>query len=522
MIWWNDPVWGLKYDRQITTLDTIEAYARSGIDFFQPERYWTSHWEQFYVLELSIYQALSAWVSGFTDTVLSASRATNLFFTLLTLPAIFQITATYFCRKTAAYAVVFYSFAPLNLMYQAATLIDVSTTFFATTAYWMLVQYFKGNKSITVFFVFFLAGACCVVTKPLYFLPSGVLLITHFFQQRVLSQPKKILDYIINHRGIIGAFTLITLITFLWLAIQSQLNTTSHSKLNASQFLSFYHVFDLLFYLRIIFRWMLVVLNPVTFLFFILGVLLFFRDHLKCERIALVYSIFAYHLIFGAMVTPHEYYLLVMVPFASIIAGLGARWIEEKIQDDFRIRPNYTYSAAISLVSVICSVLIFSINFVSAQDIEQRSTHITKEMNGVLKQGQYAFIYADRNNFPLHDYVVYNRTAKLKYFMGLISKEQIRVYSDPVRPTEILSNLKIYGHVQLVLFKDEKLFINPEKEIILELDVEKAQTRYQGHLRYLMFYRFTETAKLKIRNRIEGHKLIYRSDNWLVYDLAPE
>ncbi len=155
MIWWNDPVWGLKYDRQITTLDTIEAYARSGIDFFQPERYWTSHWEQFYVLELSIYQALSAWVSGFTDTVLSASRATNLFFTLLTLPAIFQITATYFCRKTAAYAVVFYSFAPLNLMYQAATLIDVSTTFFATTAYWMLVQYFKGNKSITVFFVFF-------------------------------------------------------------------------------------------------------------------------------------------------------------------------------------------------------------------------------------------------------------------------------------------------------------------------------------------------------------------------------
>ncbi len=37
-----------------------------------------------------------------------------------------------------------------------------------------------------------------------------------------------------------------------------------------------------------------------------------------------------------------------------------------------------------------------------------------------------------------------------------------------------------------------------------------------------MFYRFTETAKLKIRNRIEGHKLIYSSDNWLVYDLAPE
>ena len=67
-----------------------------------------------------------------------------------------------------------------------------------------------------------------------------------------------------------------------------------------------------------------------------------------------------------------------------------------------------------------------------------------------------------------------------------------------------------------------KRFKSPKEEINLEVDVEKIQTRYQGHLRYLMFYRFTETAKLKIRNRIEGHKLIYRSDTWLVYDLAPE
>ena len=99
LIWWDDPFGGLKYDRQITTLDTIEAYARLGIDFFRPERYWTSAWEHFYVLEVSIYQALSAWVSGFTNTVISAARGTNLFFALLTLPVIFQIAIKYFCRK---------------------------------------------------------------------------------------------------------------------------------------------------------------------------------------------------------------------------------------------------------------------------------------------------------------------------------------------------------------------------------------------------------------------------------------
>ena len=104
--------------------------------------------------------------------------------------------------------------------------------------------------------------------------------------------------------------------------------------------------------------------------------------------------------------------------------------------------------------------------------------------------------------------------------MGLISKEQIRAYSDPVRPTEILSFLKIYGDVQLVFLKDEKLFKNhPEEEIILELDVEKIQTRYQGHLRYLMFYRFTEDVKTQIKNIIKNYPLAHESANWLVYDL---
>ena len=419
LIWWDDPFGGFKYDRQITTLDTIEAYARLGIDFFRPERYWTSAWEHFYVLEVSIYQALSAWISGFTNTVISAARGTNLFFALLTLPVIFQIAIKYFCRKTGTYAVLFYTFAPLNLMYQSATLIDVSTTFFATTAFWMLVQYFEGSKSRTVFIIFFLASTCCVITKPLYFLPCGILLAPHFFQQQKWLQLKNIFIYINRHRAIISLFILVTLVMLLWVTIQKQVNTIF--SLGPLQFFSFSHPFELLFYLRIIFRWTLVVLNPITSLFFILGVLLLFRDHRRSEKMALIYSIFAYYLIFGGAITPHEYYLLPMVPFASIIAGRGALWIEERVQSDFQMQSSYPLAAVISLGSAICSVLIFSVHFVSTQDVEQRSAHISKEMNGVLEQGQYAYIFADHINFPIRDYLVYNKTAKLKYLVGLDS-----------------------------------------------------------------------------------------------------
>ena len=83
------------------------------------------------------------------------------------------------------------------------------------------------------------------------------------------------------------------------------------------------------------------------------------------------------------MVTPHEYYLLVMVPFASVIAGRGAYWVEEKIQAEFLVRSSHVLSAAISLMSVVCSVLIFSINFVAAQDMERRSANIEKEMHNL-------------------------------------------------------------------------------------------------------------------------------------------
>jgi hypothetical protein len=192
-----------------------------------------------------------------------------------------------------------------------------------------------------------------------------------------------------------------------------------------------------------------------------------------------------------------------------VIAGRGAYWIEERIQSDFKIRFSHALSTVIIFGSAIGSVLIFSVNAIAALDLEQRSASIENEMHGVLEQEKYAFIYIDRINFPPRDYVVYDRTSKLKYFAGLLSKEQIRLRSQPIRPPELLGRLKTYGDIRLTTSKPTP-----------EVDVEKIQARYQGHLRYLMFYRFTEEAKTQIKNRIEDYKVIYESVNWLVYDLA--
>ena len=502
LIGWDDPYFGFHLDRKLGTLQGIVSQAHDGVDFLRPHG---AGGRQPILLELPIYQALSAWTSTFTETVLSASRSVNLFFALLTLPVVFQIAAIQFCRKTATYAVLFFAFAPLNLMYHSAPLPDISVVFFVSLAYWALVEYLKGTQNKTIFITFLLAGGYSVLVKPLYFLPVGVLIVTHFLQQWGRPRMRNLLNYVGRHRAVVCLFILITAVMFLWVEVQKEVNQGS---ITPSIF-NFSHLSDVLFYLRMWFRWLLLILNPFTFLFFVLGVLLLFRDYRGSKQLALFYSIVAYHLLFGALFTAHEYYLLVMVPFASVIAGRGAYWIEERIQCDFRIRSRHVLSTAIILVSAIGSVLIFSTNYIGALDLEQRTLSIEKEMHGVLEQEKYAFIYVDKTNFPTHDYIVYDRTSKLLYFAGLLSKEQIRLRSLPVRAPELLSRLKTYGDLEW-----------SSSGTAPEVDVEKIQASYQGHLRYLMFYRFTEEAKTQIKNRIEDYKLIYESVNWLVYDLA--
>ena len=509
LIGWDDPYFGFHIGRKLSTLQSIASYARDGVDFLKFKVYWLPNgWQEYPLLELPIYQALSAWSSTFTKTVLSASRSVNLCFALLTLLVVFQIAVTQFCRKTATYAALFFAFAPLNLMYQSATLPDISSVFFMSLAYWLLAKYLKGTQSKILFFIFLLAGGYSVLVKPIHFLPVGILLVTHFLQQWRYPRVKNFSNYVVRHRAIIGSFALITLTMLFWFGgVLTRVNSTAPSWLGYHLY-NPSHLYNVAFYARILYRWFLLVLNPITLSFFLLGILLLFRDHRGDERMALIYSIIGYYLFFGYIIRGHEYYVLAMVPFGSVIAGRGAVWIEERVCSDFKIRSRHVLSAAIILSTAICSVFIFSVNFIAALDLEQRSIAIEKEMHGVLEQEKYAYVYVNRLNFPIHHHVVYDRTAKLMYFTGLLSKEQVRL-RQPLRAAEVMSRLGTHGHMVMV-----------GSGLAPEVDVEKIQMKYQGHMRYLMFYRFTNEANAQIKNKIKSYKLIYESVDWLVFDLA--
>ena len=109
------------------------------------------------------------------------------------------------------------------------------------------------------------------------------------------------------------------------------------------------------------------------------------------------------------------------------------------------------------------------------------------------------------------DYVTYNRTAKLMYFSGLLSKNEVRSQSKPLRLEELMNALNQYGNLEWVMSGK-----------VPEVNIQKIELRSKRNLRYLMFYRFTEETKAVIKNRITDYRLIYESSNWLIYDLAIE
>jgi hypothetical protein len=215
--------------------------------------------------------------------------------------------------------------------------------------------------------------------------------------------------------------------------------------------------------------------------------------------------------IFGTQIDPHEYYELIMVPFASVIAGSGASWISEKMRSEFKITSSQMLSASIILATTLCSFFLYSINFIGNLNIEHRTYSIGQEIRGLLDPNNYAYIYIDQTNFPIADYVLHNRTAKLMYFAGLLSKNEVRSQSEPLKPEELMYELKQYGDMEPIMSGK-----------VPEVDIQNIKRRYKKinrNLRYLMFYRFTEETKTVIKNRITDHKMIYESSNWLIYDL---
>jgi hypothetical protein len=502
LIEFDNPYSGFHLVRQMDNLVSIENYFLEGIDL---KRRVTSGGYLLY--ELPIYQTITALLSSSQADILSVARVVNLVFALLSMVLLFRIATIWFDVKTAIYSTLFFAFAPMNLMYHRSVMMDISSVFFCLAATWLLLEYLKNGKKLWQISLFIIAGGLSVITKPLYFFPVVAIALANFITQYRPPFSINATEYLKKNLRLVISFLLLVVILLGWLWLVKSVNGPRNGLLTV--FLSHW---DFLitpkFYALLAFRFILLILNPFTIFLFVIGVALIWNRHREKDVIALPFAITLYFIIFGYINFPHEYYSLIMIPYCSLVAGLGAVWLEDVLTSNDLISRREFIFGIFGVFSSVVSVLIFSLNFlIGSPNLDQKPVQIEKEMKLVLESWQRAHVYINKINFPLIDYVKYNRSLYLLNALNVRSDEDLRVYGRPITKNEILFALRQFGGVTNTL------------NDIPKVDINNLQQNHSERIRYVMFYRYSEKQKSEINVNMSELKIFYESEDWLVYDL---
>jgi 4-amino-4-deoxy-L-arabinose transferase-like glycosyltransferase len=493
---------GFHLVRQMDNLVAIESYFIEGIEL---KRRTTSGISV--VFEFPVYYTLAALLSSSQADILTVSRFINLVFALLSMILLFRIATIWFDSKTAIYSTLFFAFAPLNLMYHRSVMMDISSVFFCLAATWLLLEYLNNGEKLWHIPLFIFAGGLSVVTKALYFFPVGAIALANFITQYQPPFSTNATDYLKKQLRLVISFVLIAAIMLGWMLLVKSANETGKGVLLLLSNWDF--LIAPKYYALLVFRFILLILNPFTLFLFVIGIALIWTHHRGKDVIALPFAIPMYFIIFGQSNYPHEYYSLIMIPYCSLVAGLGAVWLEGILINNNLILRRGLIFGIFGVFSSVVSVLIFFLNFlIGSPNLDQKPVQIEQEMKLVLEPWQTAQVYINKANFPLTDYIKYNRSLYLLYALNVRSEEDIRVYGQPITEKEILYALRQFGGITHTLNDIPKVNIN------------HLQDEHAGKIRYAMFYRYSEKQKSQIKDNISRHQIFYESADWLVYDLA--
>lgn len=496
----KNPFFGDHQLRQLQTLNGINYYIQNGIDLLKPRTGYHG-WPSIIKVELPIFQAAASIVSGSIENSVVATRILNLGFALLSLIAVFKIAEIWFDRQIAIFSMLFFAFAPLSLKYHPSLLIDVSNVTYALLANWFLLKYWKEGGNRFTLGLFILFGSLCVTMKALYFFPVAIMLIHHCAKR--IDQPsiKNLLLYLKQNSKIYLAVSVIACAMIAWLATADTTRILGH--LHIYELLN---SFSLKFFILTAYRLIAIFLNPLTILLFFLGCFWLWRNRHNHDGVVLIYIVVFFHLFFAQATTPHEYYGLLTVPYFSIIAACGSKWIVDQAVSINLIKSQLVLKLLIHGVSAAASIIFFiNNNLIGVTNKNTTPIKISKEVSPKLVPGKWAIVYVNKSSLPLEDFWQNRRTLYLAHYLKSLSDDQIRArVTNPIERSVMLYALKQYGEV--------KYITKP-----LQLNVDHLQEEYEGNLRYILFYLFDEQNK--IPNSLNEYQQVYRSREWAVFDL---
>jgi hypothetical protein len=324
--WISRPPFDAHCFRQCQTLSTIELFALEGIDVLHPKTNYVGE-PGVFVLELPLFQALCALLYQWFGPHLWLVRLVNLMFTFGNALLTFAIGKRLFNSEAGFASMLIYLFAPLNLVYMASTLIDPSATLCSLSAFVFALRVLhprdnEGPAGAGTWAAFALACILTALIKTLYLFPICVLVGATFLRRRKLSAP-------LVAAG--GCLMLAATLLLLWLRHSRHVNDTFYFTrgVNPTTLLGFEPLVSSGYYKDIARRLLLHIMGPGGALLAVLAVIAVLKRKDASEHGAafairvLAVSIVGYYLVFSKANAPHDYYSLVVSPYACLMAGFG-------------------------------------------------------------------------------------------------------------------------------------------------------------------------------------------------------
>ena len=353
----SQPLLDAHYFRQTQTATYARNFYYGGIDLLHPKLDIAGLGkESILILEFPFFEAIVAFLSRSFHYSDSIGRGVSIFFGLFGGVILFMLSQLlYHNRRISLYAMIFFLFAPINIFFQQAFMIESTVVALHIYSLYLWYKYVTKRRLFFLFMASF-ATLLAFLQKSVYapFLLFPILITVYGYMDR----KKFSWSWIV-------ALSLVLVIFTWWIKYVDYANILAgHSYFTLSnkdqQTWNFGEIrerfsFDI---------WKMRVSSILSFLtkFFLgafaLGVYFLIKKKIR-ENLFLcgwLFSLFLYYLIFFR-IQSHDYYFMIITPPLALVAAIGLASIQEKLE---RFHNNIIFKQGVGiLVFLFLSLFIF-------------------------------------------------------------------------------------------------------------------------------------------------------------------
>lgn len=371
--------------RQSDVAAIARNYLRNGFHFAYPQIDWAGDEAGFVGTEFPILPFIAALGYKFAGVHEWIGRLETVVLFALSLPFLFLLVRDVFGPTAAMWALLFYSFAPLNIFTSREFMPDAPSLSFALAGLYLFARWISNERS-----TFLLASALCISLSILIKLPNiviGAPLACLAFQRFRTSPLRLGVAFQRLELWLFAAISLLPSFFWYWHAVTIAQNFYPHHLFGAGGI----RIMSANWYWRILAQMMTASLTPVLGILAIAGVFLA-RSSMRARL---------FHCWLGAMLllivivgygSRHQWYQLPLVPIAAVFAGAVCSFAAAKISNKRTKR----------VLSILLALSFSALSFFYARPLYQSSAAPLRDLGLELREltPQNSLIVAADNGDP--------------------------------------------------------------------------------------------------------------------------